>query len=240
MEYKKITQKAEILTDNEVLIKISAFDNEDSHMDIIRNTAFNRTIKNNFKNIKQVIEHIGSFMAIIGLPKEFYVKEDGLWVNTIINRSVEKGEYSYNQYKFFAENEMNIDHSFGYEAIKTQKNDELTQKAKEKFWEYYRYYEGRVGRDITELKLYEYSPVFMGSNPEANQIMLKSGLSVEEFVKNILTNTKDIKKTLANIELLKNELMHVEGTRNDPPETPQIIPAIKINEFAQVLQKCKL
>jgi hypothetical protein len=89
---------------------------------------------------------------------------------------------------------MNMDHSIGYEVIKTQKNDELIQKAKEKFGEYYRYYEGRVGRDITELKLYEYSPVFMGSNPEANQIMLKSGFSVEEFVKNILTDTNDIKK----------------------------------------------
>ena len=128
---------------------------------------------------------------------------------------------------------MNMDHSIGYEVIKTQKNDELTQKAKEKFGDYYRYYEGRVGRDITELKLYEYSPVFMGSNPEANQIMLKSGFSVEEFVKNILTNTNDIKKTLANIELLKNELMHVEGTRNDPPKTSQI-QTIDSKQFATI------
>ena len=233
MEYKKITQKAEILTDNEVLIKISAFDNEDSHMDIIRNTAFNRTIKNNFKNIKHIVEHYASIENIIGVPKEFEVKEDGLWVTSILNKNVAQGNEMYEQYKFFAENGMNMDHSIGYEVIKTQKNDELTQKAKEKFGDYYRYYEGRVGRDITELKLYEYSPVFIGSNPEANQIMLKSGLSVEEFVKNILTNTKDIKKTLANIELLKNELMHVEGTRNDPPETPQI-QTIDSKQFATI------
>ena len=73
----------------------------------------------------------------------------------------------------------------------------------------------------------------MGSNPEANQIMLKSGFSVEEFVKNILTDATDIKKTLANIELLKNELMHVEGTRNDPPETPQI-QTIDSKQFATI------
>ena len=93
MELKKISQPAELGTaDNEVLIKVSGFNNEDSHCDIMRDTCYNRTIKNNAKNIKHLIEHWHDFENIIGVPKEFEVRSDGLWVTTAINRATELRE----------------------------------------------------------------------------------------------------------------------------------------------------
>ena len=238
MEIKRVTQAAELGTsENEVLIKVSAFNNEDSHVDIIRDTAYNRTIKNNKGNIKHLIEHWHDFENIIGLPKEFEVRPDGLWVLSAINRSTEKGEYTYNQYKFFADNGMNIDHSVGFTIVKTQKNDELTGRAAEKFGEYYSYIKDRVGRDITEVKLHEYSTVFMGSNSEANQLFIKSDFDLNEFIR--LSLTEEI--TPQKLDNLKNALLHVESTHNDPPETPQIVESVKIGDFAKVLiNTCKI
>jgi HK97 family phage prohead protease len=234
MEIKKISQAAELGTsENEVLIKVSGFNNEDSHVDIIRDTAYNRTIKNNKGNIKHLIEHWHDFENIVGLPKEFEVRSDGLWVLSAINRSTDKGEYTYNQYKFFAENGMNIDHSVGFTIIKTQKNDELTAHAAEKFGDYYPYIKDRVGRDITEVKLHEYSTVFMGSNSEANQLYIKSDFDLNEFIR--LSLTEEI--TPQKLDNLKNALLHAEGTQEiDPPKTPQI-ENIKISEFATILIK---
>lgn len=236
MELKKISEKVEKLNENEFLIKIIGFNNEDSHLDIIRPQAANRTIKNNFNNIKHVIEHWHDFMGIVGAPKEFEAKEDGLWVVPNINRSVPNGEYTYNQYNFFAANGMNIDHSIGYDVIKTQKNDDLTAKAVEKFGDYYQYYKDKVGRDIVELKLYEYSPVFRGSNSEANQLFIKSDFDLQEFIR--VSLTEEI--TPQKLDNLKSALLHAEGTQKvDPPTTPQVIPSIKINEFAKILTTIK-
>ena len=233
MELKKISQPAELgAADNEVLIKVSGFNNEDSHCDIMRDTCYNRTIKNNAKNIKHLIEHWHDFENIIGVPKEFEVRSDGLWVTTAINRATEKGEYAYNQYKFFASNGMNIDHSVGFTIIATQKNDELTAHASDKFGEYYPYIKERVGRDITEVKLHEYSTVFMGSNPEANQLFIKSDFDLKEWIR--LSLTEDI--TPQKLDNLKAALLHVEGTQEiDPPKTPQVIKGIDKNEFAKIL-----
>ena len=232
MEIKRVTQAAELGTsENEVLIKVSAFNNEDSHVDIIRDTAYNRTIKNNKGNIKHLIEHWHDFENIVGLPKEFEVRSDGLWVLSAINRATEKGEYTYNQYKFFADNGMNIDHSVGFTIVKTQKNDELTGRAAEKFGDYYPYIKDRVGRDITEVKLHEYSTVFMGSNSEANQLYIKSDFDLNEFIR--LSLTEEI--TPQKLDNLKNALLHVEGTHNDPPETPQIVESIDLKTFGKIL-----
>lgn len=233
MELKKISQPAELGTaDNEVLIKVSGFNNEDSHCDIMRDTCYNRTIKNNAKNIKHLIEHWHDFENIIGVPKEFEVRSDGLWVTTAINRSTEKGEYAYSQYKFFASNGMNIDHSVGFTIIATQKNDELTAHAEDKFGDYYPYIKDRVGRDITEVKLHEYSTVFMGSNPEANQLFIKSDFDLNEFIR--LSLTEDI--TPQKLDNLKAALLHVEGTQEiDPPKTPQVVESIDSKQFASIL-----
>jgi HK97 family phage prohead protease len=232
MEIKKISQAAELGTsENEVLIKVSGFNNEDSHVDIIRDTAYNRTIKNNKGNIKHLIEHWHDFENIVGLPKEFEVRSDGLWVLSAINRSTDNGEYTYNQYKFFAENGMNIDHSVGFTIIKTQKNDELTAHAAEKFGDYYPYIKDRVGRDITEVKLHEYSTVFMGSNSEANQLYIKSDFDLNEFIR--LSLTEEI--TPQKLDNLKNALLHAEGTQEiDPPKTPQIVDSFDLKQFADI------
>lgn len=233
MEIKKISQAAELgNSENEVLIKVSGFNNEDSHVDIIRESAYNRTIKNNKGNIKHLIEHWHDFENIIGLPKEFEVRSDGLWVLSALNRATEKGEYTYNQYKFFADNGMNIDHSVGFTIVKTQKNDELTARAAEKFGEYYQYIKDRVGRDITEVKLHEYSTVFMGSNPEANQLYIKSDFDLNEFIR--LSLTENI--TAQKLDNLKNALLHVESTQEiDPQETPLIVNSVDLKQFGAIL-----
>ena len=126
---------------------------------------------------------------------------------------------------------MNIDHSVGFTTVKTQKNDELTVRAVEKFGDYYPYIKDRVGRDITEVKLHEYSTVFMGSNSEANQLFIKSDFDLNEFIR--LSLTEEI--TPQKLDNLKNALLHVEGTHNDPPKTPQIVNSIDMKTFGKIL-----
>jgi hypothetical protein len=235
METKSISHIAELgANSGEIYIKTSAFNNEDDRFDIIRETAYNRTITNNFKNIKHLIEHKHSFDGIIGLPKEFETRADGLWVLTQINMNIKAGEEAYNQYKFFAENNMNIEHSVGYDTIQYKAIPEQKAKAKEKFGIYYPMIESKCGRELIELKLHEYSSVFKASNSQANQFYIKSGFDLDEFVSLALT---DENITAQKIEEFKAALLkHSEGTQAiDPPTDSPIIPSVNRQEFATIL-----
>ena len=48
METKRVSATPELGNEFEVWLKVSAFNVKDSHIDIIRDSAYNRTIKNNF------------------------------------------------------------------------------------------------------------------------------------------------------------------------------------------------
>ena len=77
----------------------------------------------------------------------------------------------------------------------------------------------------------------MGSNSEANQLYIKSDFDLNEFIR--LSLTEEI--TPQKLDNLKQALLHVEGTHNDPPETPQIVESVKIGDFAKVLiNTCKI
>lgn len=237
MEIKKISEKPELGNDYEVMLKVSAFNVEDSHIDIIRDSAYNRTINNNFKNIKYLIDHNHTFMGIAGVPKEFEVRADGLWANTIFNPKETLSEQSYQKYVFFAKNGMNVDHSVGYDVVQKIDNPELKKKAAEKFGSLFSVFpqlKEQTGRELIELKLHEYSSVFKGSNPQANEFMVKSDFDLNEFIRLGLT---DGSVTETQVENLKNALLHAEGTQEiDPPKTPQI-ENIKITDFATILIK---
>jgi hypothetical protein len=242
METKRVSATPELGNEFEVWLKVSAFNVKDSHIDIIRDSAYNRTIKNNFANIKYLIDHNHSFSGIAGLPKEFDVRPDGLWVKNLFNANETISEQSYQKYIFFAKNGMSIDHSVGYDVVQKVDNPELKKEAAEKFGSMFQIFpqlKERTGRELIELKLHEYSSVFKGSNPEANQFMIKADFDLNEFINLGLT---DGSITAQQVDNLKQALLHVEGTQViDPPKTPQIVESIKIDEFAKVLiNTCKI
>jgi hypothetical protein len=236
MEIKKVSEKPELGNDYEVWMKVSAFNVEDSHVDIIRDSAYNRTIKNNFTNIKYLIDHNHSFSGIAGLPKDFDVRADGLWVKNLFNTNETVSEQAYQKYVFFAKNGMSIDHSVGYDVIQKNDDPELKRKAAEKFGSLFTVFpklKEQTGRELIELKLHEYSSVFMGSNPQANQFMVKSDFDLNEFIKLGLTDGSITEK---QVKSLQDALLHVESTHeSDPQETPQIVNSVDIKQFAKLL-----
>jgi phage head maturation protease len=236
METKKISEKPEIISEYEVMLKIAAFGVEDDVFDVMLPTAFNRSIKNNFKDIKHVIEHKHDFEYIIGYPKEFEVKADGLWVNTLFNPKEINSEQAYQKYVFFAKNNMNIGQSTGFETIQKMDIPERKAKVRQKFGQYYDILPSlreKSGRDLIELKLGEYSSVFKQANPEANKFILKAGFDLEEYIRLELTSEMI---TADKIDSLKTALMHFEGTQEiDPQSNPQTVENVDLKSFATIL-----
>lgn len=236
METKKVSDIPEIISEYEVMLKVASFGTEDDVFDVMMPTAFNRTIKNNFKDIKHTSEHKHSFDEILGYPKDFEVRKDGLWVTTLFNPKEIKSEQAYQKYLFFSLNKMSIGHSTGFETIQKVDIPERKAKARQKFGAYYDMLPNlkeRSGRDLIELKMGEYSSVFKQANQYANEFIVKAGFDLEEYIRLELT---DGMMTANKIDSLKAALVHFESTQETDSQTDSpIVENVDIKQFAAIL-----
>lgn len=151
-----------------VTIAISKFDNRDSYDDIVRRGAFAKTFKENDR-IKHVIDHRLAQSFVVGLPLKMYETTTHAVVESALNLEKEISRDLYADYKFFHENDRSLEHSYAYETIKNQENKQIR------------------GEDITELKMYEYSTVALGANPETPLLDVKSFSDVSTLITELET-----------------------------------------------------
>jgi HK97 family phage prohead protease len=139
-----------------VTIAISRFNNRDSYDDIVRKGAFTKTFAEGGGRIKHVMDHQLRQTSVVGLPSKMYETETHAIVESILNLEKQIARDLFSDYKFFKEHGKTLEHSYMYDTIKTNPNKEIK------------------GEDIAELKMYEYSTVALGANPETPLLDIKS------------------------------------------------------------------
>jgi len=99
-----------------VVIGINAFDIEDADGDTSLQVSFNRTAKNNLKQIRHFIDH--SRTAIhTGVPQEFLISKVDIAAVSSLNMAVQQTKDLFATYLHAAENGTSVEHSIGAEAI---------------------------------------------------------------------------------------------------------------------------
>lgn len=158
-----------------VTIAISKFDNIDSYGDIVRKGAFKKTFLEGIGRLRHVVDHNLKQTAVVGLPLRMYETEDYAVVESAINLDKQIGRELFSDYKFFAKHGKTLEHSYMFNPLKYEimKNDDGDF----------------IGLDIKEVKLFEYSTVARGANPDTPLLGLKSfinGERTEEQIKSFL------------------------------------------------------
>jgi HK97 family phage prohead protease len=159
-----------------VTIAISKFDNIDSYGDIVRKGAFAKTFKEGSNRIKHVLDHELRYQSLVGLPAKMYETDTHAVVESVLNLELQKAKDLFSNYKFFAANDRTLEHSYMYETIKRNENNDIK------------------GEEIAELKMYEYSTVAMGANPETPLIDLKSLKSADDVLNSIEQLAQHLRK----------------------------------------------
>ena len=141
-----------------VIISIAGLDNKDADGDIIRKGAFNKSILERMKKIYHLVDHQWSFQKMIGTPLKIYEQENKLIAQSKLNLNTQLGRDMYEQYKFFADNGRSFEHSVGFAVPEGKQGFDEELKA----------------NIIKEVKLFEYSTVLLGANPNTEIIDIKS------------------------------------------------------------------
>lgn len=194
-----------------VTIAISRFDNEDMGGDIVRKGAFIRTFKEGGDRIKHYMDHSLKQSANVGLPIKMYESEKHAVVESALNLEKEISRDLFSDYKFFKEHGKTLEHSFGYETIKGKSR-------------------GR-GEEIFELKMYEYSTVGLGMNPETPLLGMKSFDQVTvEDLESYLRKFDVSNKRGKEIEFIIKKIKELQVTHN-PEESETHNPIKGLNEL---------
>jgi HK97 family phage prohead protease len=159
-----------------VTIAISKFDNRDAADDILRKGAFLKTFNEGGNRIKHVLDHELKYQSVVGLPVKMYETDTHAVVESKLNLEKQIAKDLFSDYQFFADNGKTLEHSYMYDVIKTNENEDIK------------------GQDITEVKLFEYSTVALGCNEETPLIDLKSLKSQDEIIHSLEQLTKHLSK----------------------------------------------
>lgn len=194
-----------------VTIAISRFDNEDMGGDIVRKGAFVRTFKEGGDRIKHYMDHSLKQMANVGLPIKMYESETHAVVESVLNLEKQISRDLFSDYKFFKEHGKTLEHSYGYETIKG--------KARSR------------GEEIFELKMYEYSTVGLGMNPETPLLDLKSfdADTLREYLRKYDVSDKKGKQIEFIIQKIKE--LSDQGTHNPDHEPSTHNPVKQLNQL---------
>lgn len=154
--------------EGEVTVAVNAIGVLDHQNDISASGSFNKTLKENFKNIRHYLNHNNE--QLIGCPIEgkeengYLVFKSALCLDTEIGRDV------YNLYKLYHKHGNTLQHSIGCYPVKRDKADE---------------------RKVLEWKLFEFSTLTkLGACPGTHLIDIKS-LGISEDPKKALEICKD-------------------------------------------------
>lgn len=155
-----------------VTLYASAFGNVDSDNDVIEKGAFTKSINEWGPQGKGRIKHLWmhSVYEPIGRPVEMIEDVKGLLVQSKVS-DVKNGDYL----KLYADGVI-TEHSIGFEVMKSN--------------------ETKQARIITETRLWEYSSVTWGANPNTPTVGMKSQ-SKEERIESLFTRFDTLTKAFA-------------------------------------------
>lgn len=160
IQHKSVVTEFKAQSDGTFEGYASVFNNKDSYGDIVRPGAYTKTLMERGNKVKVLYNH--NWDNLIGTPKQ--MKEDtyGLWVQAQIITALSLGKDVLELMRAGALSEMSI----GYQAIKYNYLSDDTDS----YW---------PGRELLEVKLFEFSPVTFAANELAAITGVKSGRDLE-------------------------------------------------------------
>lgn len=200
-----------------VTIAISKFGNEDSYKDIVHKGAFVKTFKEGANRIKHVIDHQLRQLAVVGLPVKMYETDTHAVVESALNLEKQISRDLFADYKFFNEHGKSLEHSYAYETIKGKERN-------------------GGGEEIFELKMYEYSTVALGANPETPLIGIKSEFSIEELESYL--RKYDVSNTRA--KEIENIIKMIKALKQPEKTTASTEPGLPLKKLNELLNSKKI
>lgn len=184
IEFKTFEVKGTLNVEGEITGYGAIFDNVDRGGDVIKKGAFNKTISENGGSVIMVANHDQN--KPIGRVTEMKEDDTGLLFKGYLSKTDRAQEY-----KQLMKDGVVDSFSIGYAVVKADDNS-------------------HGGRDLSEVKLFEISPVAIPMNPEAKLLEVKNmseGDNREEVIERfemLAKNIGDKKMKLQNeAELLK-------------------------------------
>lgn len=203
----------------------NAFNVLDSDNDISRKGAFAKTLKENVSRAKWFMNHDNTLL--LGVPFIEGTKEDdtGLLSYNHINMEKQIGRDILSDYMLFKDYDRTLEHSIGYEVVKSNPYD-LGQEKK--------------GRELIEIKLWEKSTLTSwGANEFTPLVDVKSVKDIEaalDLLEKMFTNNykySDDRKRTA--EKLIKELQSL--SKQEPRESTLVIEPIETKIILETILK---
>jgi HK97 family phage prohead protease len=179
----------------------------DTDKDISRKGAFTKTLVENVKRAKWFMNHDQTLL--LGVPFIEGTKEDDIGLLSVNHLNTEKqlGADMLSDYMLFKEYDRTLEHSIGYNAIKTNPYD---------------YGEKKMGRELIECKLWEKSTLTnWGANEFTPVVDIKSIKNINETLEMLeqmfTKNLKYSDERKRSAEKLIKELQSL--SKEEPGET---------------------
>ena len=185
----------------------NSFDKKDSDGDIIIKGSFKKTLKENFKRVRHLLNHYDS----IGVP--ISIKEDtfGLLVQSQLIMGKQIARETFEEYKVYAELGNSMEHSIRLDIVKFDEDKES---------------ETRI---IREAKLWDVSTIDKwGANQWTPQLALKQYGTIEDTIKTLELLLKG-RFSEDRLEQIEQTLNTLKSLINDEPHSTQDGEPIDIN-----------
>jgi HK97 family phage prohead protease len=205
---------------------VAVFNNVDLDNDIIIPEAVTKTIRERGpmgKNlIWNLIDHKANMKSVLGKPSELYVEGDKLMSVTPIVET-ELGE----DYIKLCEAGVVNQYSIGFSTIKSNMREDGV-------------------RVISELRLYEYSAVLWGANPETSFVGIKSeindGENAEDLIKRLEKLTVAFKNgtftddTFGLLEIEIKQIQDAIAKLSTPPAVKAVEPQVEDSSLLDAIR----
>lgn len=127
------TKSMDVQCDGIVTVAVNCIGVMDYQNDISESGSFDKTLKENFKNIRHYLNHNDN--QLIGCPIEGKEENGALVFKSALCLDTELGRDTYALYKLYRDHGNTLQHSIGVQAIQRDKNDK--RRVKEwKLWEF--------------------------------------------------------------------------------------------------------
>jgi HK97 family phage prohead protease len=205
----------------------NAFDKVDTDGDISRKGAYTKTLKDNVLRMKWYLNHDTNLL--LGVPFIEGTEQDDFGLKSVNRLNMDKtlSRDTLSDYKLFKEYNRTLEHSIGYEVIKSNPYDLGG---------------GKEGRELTEIKLWEKSTLTSwGANEFTPLVDIKSEKNIKsmlEMLEQMFTNNykySDERKRAA--EKLIKELQSLNN--QEPGETTLDIEPTQTEIYSLILKSLK-
>ena len=179
IEFKTFDVKGTLNVEGEITGYGAIFDNVDRGGDVIKKGAFNKTISENGGSVIMVANHDQN--KPIGRVTEMKEDETGLLFKGYLSKTDRAQEY-----KQLMKDGVVDSFSIGYAVVKADNNS-------------------HGGRDLSEVKLFEISPVAIPMNPEAKLLEVKN-MSEDDNREEVIERFEMLAKNIGDKKMkLQNE-----------------------------------